>query len=288
MQFPDNPALSFQLSGNRRLEEIHLFLNDQEIDSPEDPGLLSMDASMKIPNMYLLDCLSKHQTTNEANLLHIGTIRHYDNAQKNKEAKAHVVRILSDIFQQKTLPKIITANLLTNDKHWQLVIIDLHKGINSPILKVINTTNMIRQMTLDDIQTAYYKAIGHTLNECLKKRDAKLISKNDIQYMQGLQYGNMGCGFATNKNYERFLLQEFQPKHTFTHDDAIITDEIKEVIIDGTSFSFPGAIQNSNSAKAKSIRNSKEEEVFKRLSLFSKLRTQKQLKLDLEKRQVAV
>lgn len=131
----------------------------------------------------------------------IGVIRHYDSAKQNSDAKEHMKIVLKDAFSKQPLPNRIVGYLLTNNDHWQLVIIDLQNGIDHPDLYVINTTNMTLKYSLEEIQQEYFWKFGDTLNQALHEVGSTArMSFNDVKYMQGLQYGNMGCGITTTLN----------------------------------------------------------------------------------------
>ena len=54
-------------------------------------------------------------------------------------------RVFADALSQETLPSHIVGRLLTNDDHWQLVMLDLSQGVENPRLMIVNTTHMIRK-----------------------------------------------------------------------------------------------------------------------------------------------
>jgi len=186
-----------------------------------------------------------------------------------------VKRVFRDTLSQEALPSQIVGRLLTNDQHWQLVILDLSQGITNPRLMIVNTTNMTKTMDLSRIQEIYFDVIGKTINSVLVGVGGSAISQEEIVYVQGLQYGNMGCGFTTDLNYRKLIRGEFTGENIIRPSDFIKTEGFEEVKMGDETFRFPKT--KIQLVTDRSARTSRLEESFRRMQLFGELYKREQL-----------
>lgn len=278
----DATVTTTYVSGPGRRETIAVLRDGSFPSRIDDPGVLTMDGSLRPPNMYLLEALSHSEALPSESEYSMGVIRQYDNPAKNRAAKDQIKRILSDAFSQDPLPEKITARLLTNDKHWQLVEIDLSRGLANPKLTIINSTNMTRFLDLPSIQESYYKIVGETINEILVEAGGTSIPQEAIQYIQGLQYGNMGCGIAADLNFKKVQTGAITGSHIFKKED-IISEVFEESVDlgDGHVQTFPTTRIDPRASTDRSVRVSRLDETLRRVDLSTFLSERAQLKKEL-------
>lgn len=191
--------IEFYIEGPKREETIQLPV----LDTHFDRAVLSMNKTFSPNQMYLIEAKSVSNLL-PTEIYSVGVVRHYNNVAKNQDARQHLKIVLKDALSKKPLPQRIVAKLLTNNDHWQLVMIDLKKGIEHPVVYVVNTTNMTKMESVPEIHHEYFEKFGPVLNEIFEELGCTYrIREDQIQYIQGLQYGNMSCGIATDLNFQK-------------------------------------------------------------------------------------
>jgi len=153
---------------------------------------------------------------------------------------------------------IVLSTLLVNDKHWQVAGVrvrsafwsdDDAKGID---IIIINSTNESRARSYASILDNYRAngVIGALSRACSKLRSA-LRQLNDgnvkddgdfsfeanVRYAQGLQYGNMGCGYACALNQLRLVSGAFDARFVTERDRKTVKVK-KKFVVDGETIEF--------------------------------------------------
>ena len=236
---------------------------------------MNLGRSLQPGNMYVLEALSRRENPPEEGEYSVGVIRENDGVGKKEGSEEHVKRVFTDALSQKVLPSQIVGRLLTNDQHWQLVILDLSQGITNPLLMIVNTTNMTKTMDLSRIQEIYFDMIGKTINSVLVEAGGSTIPQEEIIYVQGLQYGNMGCGCTTDLNYRKLVRKEFTGENIIRPSDFIKTEGFEEVKMGDETFRFPKT--EIQLVTDRSARTSRLDESFRRMQLFGELYKREQL-----------
>lgn len=207
IRFRDNrDRIEAFISGKERKEEIYLKIINSQTTYHNDENFLNMRKSFPHQWMYLFENLSTSLfNVPESEVFSVGIIRQYD-VDENTHSKQHLQLVFKSALQRSPRPKRIVARLLTNKNHWQLVILDLQKGIEKPELYIINSTNKAKVLSLEEIQDEYFYIIGESLNEVFSDMHTRgRIIPSEIKYIQRLQYGIGGCAFAINSNHLWFL-----------------------------------------------------------------------------------
>ena len=219
------------IRGPGRRENISLLVDQSVTPEISDPGIMNLGRTFQPANMYVLEALSRSETPPQEGEYSVGIIRQNDSAAKKAESEEHVKRVFADALSQETLPSHIVGRLLTNDDHWQLVMLDLSQGVENPRLMIVNTTHMIRKgnMDLSRIQEIYFGVIGKTINSVLVEAGGRAIPQEEIIYIQGLQYGNMGCGITTDLNYRKLMRKEFTSENVTRASDFIKTEGFEDI-----------------------------------------------------------
>lgn len=263
--------------GPGRKENISLLVDQSVKPEISDPGVMNLGRTFQPANMYVLEALSRSENPPQDGEYSVGVIRQNDGAGKKVESEEHVKRVFTDALSQETLPSQIVGRLLTNDQHWQLVILDLSQGVENPRLMIVNTTHMIRKGNIDlsRIQEIYFGVIGKTINSVLVEAGGRAIPQEEIIYIQGLQYGNMGCGITTDLNYRTLVRKEFTDENVTRASDFIKTEGFEEVKMGDETFRFPKT--EIQLVTDRSARTSRLDESFRRMQLFGELYKREQL-----------
>ena len=272
-------AIQACIWGPGRGENIALVVDQTLIPRISDPGVMNLGRSLQPGNMYVLEALSRSENPPQDGEYSVGVIRQNDSAGKKVESEEHVKRVFKVALSQEVLPSQIVGRLLTNDQHWQLVILDLSQGITNPRLIIVNTTNMTKTMDLSRIQEIYFDMIGKTINSVLVEAGGRAIPQEEIVYVQGLQYGNMGCGFTTDLNYSKLVKNEFTRESVTRAADFIKTEGFEEVKMGDETFRFPKT--EIQLVTDRSARTSRLDESFRRMQLFGELYKREQLSREL-------
>ncbi|MCB1110091.1 MAG: hypothetical protein KDK64_03855 [Chlamydiia bacterium] len=263
-----------EVNGKGRRETIDLTIGG--LATPvSDPGILRMDRSLKAPNMYLLEALAQSEYGPLEHWHSVGIIRQNDSPAKKEVSEEHAKLVYRDALTQDEIPNRIVARLLTNDQHWQLVLLDLSEGIEKPRLIIVNTTNMIREMDLERIQEIYFDVIGQTINSVLESVGGTPIAPGEIVYMQGLQYGTMGCGFTSDLNYGRLLRGDLGAENVIQDSDFVKKESFETVQIGDETFQFPKT--EVKLIKDRSLRVDRFTETFRRMEFYGELLKRDQL-----------
>jgi hypothetical protein len=268
----------FSLEGPKREENI---VFDERPNECFDAAILSMNKTFRPEQMYLIEAKSHSESPAQEGVYSVGIIRHYDNPQKNQDAKKHLKRVLKDALSQSPQPKRVVAKLLTNDDHWQLVMIDLQNGIEHPEIYVVNTTNMTKMQSLFDIQEEYFKKFGQSLNEVLKELNSSIvITPAHIRYIQGLQYGNMSCGIATDLNYQKIsTLSHDKLNQSVFQTNDIVRKEVRTILkIDDDEFEDISFELDKALSTDRSKRYSSHEDARRRVEIFFEFQRRATLK----------
>ncbi|WP_420421441.1 hypothetical protein [Simkania sp.] len=278
----DEKLSTIYVSGPGRKERLTVLRDGSFPPTIKDHGVLTMDGTLKPANMYLLEALSQSEVLPQEAEYSMGVIRQYDDPAKNQIAKDQIQRILSEALSQAPVPEKISARLLTNDGHWQLVEIDLTEGLANPRLTIINSTNMTRSLDIPSIQESYYQIIGQTISESLVEAGGAPVSKEKIRYLQGLQYGNMGCGIAADLNFKKVRSGEISDAHIFKKED-IVSEEIEETLIlgEGDVHTFRTTRIDTTASIDRSVRITRFDETLRRVDLFNILSEKSELKKEL-------
>lgn len=237
-----------------------------------DPGLLSMNGNVNPDTMRMMEILSHRQVGRLAGEYSLGVVRYYSDPEKNQLAVTEIKQLMDCAFSTSRKTRVITARLQNDDRHWQLVILDVAGGINSPRLKIINSINLMFNMSLNDIQKSYHQGIGATLSDCLVAQGGKALRSSDIEYMQGLQYGNQGCPIATDLNYRRYVEGKFTDDQVFREGDVVINTVMKQVDLgDGEILELPESVVDKEKSLDRSMRFTQEQEASHRFQIATEL-----------------
>ncbi|NRA89746.1 MAG: hypothetical protein HRU43_01195 [Simkaniaceae bacterium] len=229
-----------------------------------------MGRTLSPANMYILEAMTISKRPLKGAVKYVGVIRQNDDAQSKQQSKEHLIREFRDALMDQDSPAdVVIGRLLTNDRHWQLVILKAPKNGEKPSLHIINSTQMAKKMSLEQIQEAYFRIIGDSVNSALKETGQEPIRQEEIEYIQGLQYGNMGCGFAADLNMDRLAAGELNKDAIFTAGDFQKVEGIEEIRVGDEVIVFPKT--DMVLTKDRSIRNTRMEEATRRLELYEEL-----------------
>ncbi|GAB5371982.1 hypothetical protein AAMO2058_001626600 [Amorphochlora amoebiformis] len=282
-------TLQVAISGDKRKEKVSIFTSEgKELHcNPKVALVLSMDKTFPNSQMDTLSSLVYDYTPpKDVQLVRLGTLRAYDSC-KSEEAKKEFIESFSKAIingatkaKSKGCRLVILSKVLFNDKHWQVVAVRVGETYWAdrrarPEVFVVNSTNEAKMRSAKNLQEQYEK------NGVLPSMRAACRAFSEVtgrewkgevkfSYAQGLQYGNMGCGFACALNEVRLLRGDFENR-IVQPGDRVTKKVKKEIKVDGEVISFVDEEIDKEKSVDRSIRVSMQEEarLRARLVLFT-------------------
>jgi hypothetical protein len=170
-----------------------------------DPVLLNCDKSFPAPFAYLLaGLLHTHGDALDNNVVMHGFLRSYSQRAEHVLECAEFASRLVAIIEARKSP-LLTLPLLCNDIHWVLLIF-YWPPHGQPLLPLVYVASSIQQaanLNLSQIRRDLFTYFGEALNHVL----GSVLTAEDVRYVQFLQHGNMGCGFATFETQRRLTVR---------------------------------------------------------------------------------
>ncbi|GAB5371984.1 hypothetical protein AAMO2058_001626600 [Amorphochlora amoebiformis] len=176
------------------------------------------------------------------------------------------IRLLKRYIVFSTCPKVVAVRV--GETYWA-------DRRARPEVFVVNSTNEAKMRSAKNLQEQYEK------NGVLPSMRAACRAFSEVtgrewkgevkfSYAQGLQYGNMGCGFACALNEVRLLRGDFENR-IVQPGDRVTKKVKKEIKVDGEVISFVDEEIDKEKSVDRSIRVSMQEEarLRARLVLFT-------------------
>jgi hypothetical protein len=180
--------ISLKIEGSHRNELIRIQLSNNTVIS--DSSILNCDKTFAIQYAYLL--YASLQSNLPSNYVSSHFLRCYDRHDRNVESSAQFISDLKQLFTQSKsagLP-LLCVPVLCNDVHWVLLVIRVQQFR----VWVVGSINQAKNLSLSEIQLNHFAYFGSALNEL---NSSAPFQPSDLNMIQMLQHGNMGCGIAT-------------------------------------------------------------------------------------------
>jgi hypothetical protein len=216
----DGRQVQIAIEGPGRQESIAVTIDGEHMNFYRKNNILSMDGkSYEDTTMRLLEKIGQMCDDNTFITPYIIVYNQLLSKSKTQESLEKILPAYLKLMKERKepltlfIPFLSTSNEQMTHTHWYMAAIQYYPG--QPItMTFVDSLPQITDKPLSAITQNYYNTIVVTINDLLQKEAIEPLSKEQIRYAQGLQYGLMGCGTTMGLNIEKFSspesLQTFQ------------------------------------------------------------------------------
>jgi hypothetical protein len=225
-------TIKIQISGKGREEVMRVLVNGVPLEFDGQELVFNMNRTFNQEDIQLL--LDSLEIEPQKTFRITPFFKLYNGSDQITKTKSDLAAFfelqLNDIIRINGFKTIVTpiSSSLTPEQsahHWYVVALSLDED-NMPQVSFINSTNELNHRKLDEIINDYYTQVVEPLNDALLKLRIPAISIESLQYAQGKQYGNMGCGITATLNIERLLHNNSFHYYTAHDSSAVRTEEM--------------------------------------------------------------
>lgn len=222
--------ISIFIHGKSRNERMLVYVDRVQMNFHGQEQILNMGATFQRDDMFLLEQIVGSDSLLNYSL-HAGSkntfVAPYMNIYSERTSKLSAQEFISKSIRRYLqylvnfgtekrviIPIVTSSNPRSQGHHWYCCVLELDKD-NKPNITFIDSTNKMKVQKFEEILEEYYNHIVIPINNALQAEGMQTVAADSIEYCQGLQYGEMGCGVTTSINIKKLLEGADFAKYTF-------------------------------------------------------------------------